>query len=166
MTSRRLHVLAFVTVIAAHVVAIAAQTNSSKPENWVPTWGTAQQLVRTPPPPLVPNAPASNAPAAPAGLAATSATAQRGRGPAGSAFRVTTLSNQTVRMILRTSIGGRRARVKLSNAFGSAPVLVGAAHLAKRGTGSAIVPGTDRALTFAGQASFTMMPGWLPSVIL
>jgi lysophospholipase L1-like esterase len=72
---------------------------------------------------------------------------------------VTTLSNQTVRMILRTSIGGRRARVKFSNAFGSTPVLVGAAHLAKRGTGSAIAPATDRALTFAGKASFTMMPG-------
>jgi len=159
MTRRRLHVLAFVTVVVVHVAAAAAQTNSRKPENWVPTWGTAQQLVRTPPPAPVANAPAATAPAAPAGLAATSATAQRGRGPAGSTFRVTTLSNQTVRMIVRTSIGGRRARVKLSNALGSSRVLVGAAHLAKRGTGSAIVPGTDRALTFAGQASFTMMPG-------
>ena len=74
-------------------------------------------------------------------------------------FRVTAFSNQTVRMILRTSIGGRRARVKLSNAFGSAPVLIGAAHLAKRGTGSAIAPGTDRPLTFGGKASVTMMPG-------
>ena len=44
-------------------------------------------------------------------------------------------------MILRTSIGGRRARVKLSNAFGSTPVVVGAAHLARRGTGAAIVAG-------------------------
>ena len=86
-------------------------------------------------------------------------TAQRGRGPAGAVFRVTTLSNQTVRMIVRTSIGGRRARVKLSNAFGSTPVIVGAAHLARRGTASSIMPGTDRALTFAGKASFTMMPG-------
>ena len=144
----------------------AAQTSSPKQSNWIPTWGTAQQLVRTPPPAPPTNAPTSSAPAtaqagqaAPTGLVATSTVAQRGRGPAGSMFRVTALSNQTVRMILRTSIGGRRARVRLSNAFGSAPVLVGAAHVAKRGTGSAIVPGSDRPLTFAGTASFTMMPG-------
>jgi lysophospholipase L1-like esterase len=62
-------------------------------------------------------------------------------------------------MVVRTSIGGRRARVKLSNAFGSTPVIVGAAHLARRGTGSSIVQGTDRALTVSGSASFTMMPG-------
>jgi len=62
-------------------------------------------------------------------------------------------------MVLRTSIGGRRARVKLSNAFGSTPVVVGSAHLARRGTGSGIMPGTDRALTVSGNASFTMMPG-------
>lgn len=62
-------------------------------------------------------------------------------------------------MILRTSIGGRRARVKLSSAFGSSPVIVGAAHIARRGTASSIVSGTDRALTFGGKASFTIMPG-------
>jgi hypothetical protein len=101
-----------------------AHLNSEKQDNWVPTWGTAQQLVRTPPPVVVPvpstggaltaTAPAASAPAtAPAapgqattpGLAATSSGAQRGRGPAGAVFRVTTLSNQTVRMIVRTSIG-------------------------------------------------------------
>src|SRR3954471_2811705 len=158
MTKRRIQLLIIVTVVAAHVAFTAAQGNARKQENWVPTWGTAQQLVRTPAPTLAP--PIAQPPqTAAAGLAATSATAQRGRGPAGSAFRVTTFSNQTVRMILRTSIGGRRARLKLSNAFGSTPVLVGAAHLAKRGTGSAIVAGTDRTLTFAGKASFTMMPG-------
>jgi lysophospholipase L1-like esterase len=47
----------------------------------------------------------------------------------------------------------------LSNAFGSAPVIVGSAHLARRAAASSIVAGTDRALTFAGKASFTMMPG-------
>ena len=157
-----------VLVVAVGSLA-AAQGTSKRQENWVPTWGTAQQLVRTPPPPPVTiptTAPPTSAPAVAqggqptiAGLAATSTGAQRGRGPAGAVFRVTTLSNQTVRMVVRTSIGGRRARLKLSNAFGSGPVLVGAAHLAKRGTGSAIVAGTDRALTFAGKASFTLMPG-------
>jgi len=158
MTRRRIQLLTIVTVVAAHVTFASAQPNSKKPENWTPTWATAQQLIRTPPPvPATAPAAATNAPTS--NLAATSVSAQRGRGPAGSMFRVTAFSNQTVRMILRTSIGGRRARVKLSNAFGSAPVLIGAAHLAKRGTGSAIAPGTDRPLTFGGKASVTMMPG-------
>ena len=177
MTTPRVRVFAFVTVLAVYGSTAAAQSNSKKQENWVPTWGTAQQIVRTPPPTVTggvtgglttptggvaatpgtttstmaqPSAPATQQPAAggPAG---------GGRG--GPAFRVTTLANQTVRMIVRTSIGGRRARLKLSNAFGSTPVVVGAAHLARRGTAAAIVPGTDRALTFAGKASFTMMPG-------
>jgi lysophospholipase L1-like esterase len=62
-------------------------------------------------------------------------------------------------MVLRTSIAGRRARVKLSNAFGAAPVVVGAAHLALRGTGSEIAAGSDRPLTFTGKTTFRMTPG-------
>ncbi len=49
------------------------------------------------------------------------------------------LNNQTVRMILRTSIGGRRARVKLTNAFNGTPVEIGAAHIALRDKDSGIV---------------------------
>jgi lysophospholipase L1-like esterase len=62
-------------------------------------------------------------------------------------------------MILRTSIGGRRVRVKLSNAFGMPSVSVGAAHVARRGTDAAIAAGSDRPLTFGGRSSFTLMPG-------
>jgi lysophospholipase L1-like esterase len=158
MISRHIRVLGIVGAIALQVSLTSAQTKVANQDKWVPTWATAQQLIRTPPP-STPAPVVAPAPGASSGLAATSATAQRGRGPAGSIFRVTTLSNQTVRMILRTSIGGRRARVKLSNAFGSTPVIVGSAHLARRSTGSSIMPGTDRALTFAGKASFTIMPG-------
>ena len=67
--------------------------------------------------------------------------------------------SQTVRMIVRASIGGRRLRVKLSNAFGSAPVAVGAAHVAIRSTGSEIVSGSDRALSFNGNPSCTIGQG-------
>jgi lysophospholipase L1-like esterase len=158
MKSRNVRVLAIVAAIAIQVCVSSAQVNAPKQDNWVPTWATAQQLIRTPPPAFTP-APAQPARAATPGLAATSTSAQRGRGPAGAVFRVTSLSNQSVRMVVRTSIGGRRARVKLSHAFGSTPVIVGAAHLARRATGSSIVPGTDRALTVSGKASFTMMPG-------
>jgi lysophospholipase L1-like esterase len=47
----------------------------------------------------------------------------------------------------------------LSNSFGTSPLAVGAAHVGLHGTGSAIVPGTDRALTFAGQPSTTIPAG-------
>ena len=68
-------------------------------------------------------------------------------------------SNQTVRMVVRMSIGGEELRVRFSNAFGAAEVTIGAAHVALAGSSAAIVAGTDRALTFSGQASFTIPPG-------
>ena len=39
-------------------------------------------------------------------------------------------TNQTLRQIVRTSLGGARVRVVLSNAFGTAPLTIGAAHVA------------------------------------
>jgi lysophospholipase L1-like esterase len=166
-----------VAVLAVHAVVASAQgtSNASKTrpgDHWVPTWGTAQQLIRTPAPVAAAgrgSAPATTAPSAVAPATPTTAPASATATPsstpagapqaAGQPFRVTTLANQTVRMILRTSIGGRRARVKLSNAFGSTPVTIGAAHVARRGAEFAIVPESDRPLTFAGKASITMMPG-------
>jgi lysophospholipase L1-like esterase len=68
-------------------------------------------------------------------------------------------NNQTVRMIARASIGGRRLRVTLSSAFGSAPVAVGAAHVALRAKDSEIVPGSDRTLLFGGRPSCALGPG-------
>jgi len=59
--------------------------------------------------------------------------------------------NQTVRMIVRTSIGGARVRIRLSNAFDSTPVVVGAAHIAIRSKDSEIVAGSDRPLAFDGK---------------
>ena len=41
-------------------------------------------------------------------------------------------SNQTLRMNARVSIGGRMLRVRLSNAYGSRPLDVGAARTALR----------------------------------
>ncbi len=68
-------------------------------------------------------------------------------------------NDQTIRMVVHTSIGGRRARVQLSNAFGATPLKIGAAHVALRDKESAIVPASDHALTFSGKASSTIPPG-------
>jgi len=145
-------VIALLIVIAQSGVSSAAlgtAEGKETTEHWVPTWGTAQQLIRMPPP------------APPAQPVATTATQPPSTAPAQAnpPFRVTTLNNQTVRMVLRTTIGGRRVRVKLSNAFAMLPVAVGSAHVARRGTEAGILAGSDRPLTFGGRQSFTLMPG-------
>jgi len=98
-------------------------------EHWVSTWA-ASPLLRALPPQQQPNA----APLPP-----------------------NSFNNQTLRMIVRTSIGGRRIRLQLSNAYGSSALTVGAAHIALRSKDSAIVEGSDRALAFNGKAA-TMIP--------
>jgi len=68
-------------------------------------------------------------------------------------------SNQTLRMCPRVSIGGKVLRLRLSNAYGTRPLPVGAAHVALRESGPNIVPGSDRALTFGGERSATIAAG-------
>ncbi len=70
-------------------------------------------------------------------------------------------SNQTLRLMVHTSAGGHRARVRVSNVFGSLPLVVGDAHIALRASGSAIVARSDRALTFSGSRSITIPAGAL-----
>src|SRR4051794_9920493 len=72
-----------------------------------------------------------------------------------------TLSNQTVRMNARVSLGGHRLRVRLSNAYGMRKMEVGAAHVALRGGGASTVPGSDRTLTFNGKSSASIPSGAL-----
>lgn len=67
--------------------------------------------------------------------------------------------NETIRNVVHTSIGGSRVRIKLSNLFGSRPVVIGAAHVAVRDKGPRIVTGSDRALTFSGRASVSIPAG-------
>ena len=69
------------------------------------------------------------------------------------------LRDQTVRQTAHVSIGGNRVRVVLSNRYGKQPLTIGAAHIAVAGSGSAIAGSSDRPLTFAGRASFSIPPG-------
>jgi lysophospholipase L1-like esterase len=62
-------------------------------------------------------------------------------------------------MIAHTSMGGRRLRIELSNAFGSAPLAIGGAHIAIRDKESAISVASDRALMFGGRAMAWIPPG-------
>jgi lysophospholipase L1-like esterase len=69
------------------------------------------------------------------------------------------LRDQTLRQIVRLSLAGARVRVHLSNAFGAAPLTIGAAHVAAHARGSAITPGSDRVLTFRGEGATTIPMG-------
>ena len=70
-----------------------------------------------------------------------------------------TFTDETVRQIVHTSVAGDRVRVRLSNAFGTAPLMIGAAHVARRQQDSSIVPGTDRPLTFGGVSAVLIPAG-------
>lgn len=121
--------------VAAQLGFLAVGQAQQKPaDHWVVSWATAELLVRAPRP--------------------QSASAPSNVPPGAAGFH-----NQTVRMAVRASMGGRRLRIKISNAFGSEPLTVGTAHIALRGKDSAIVEGSDHAVSFDGQPGCTIGPG-------
>ena len=67
-------------------------------------------------------------------------------------------TNQTLRQIVHTSIGGGQVRVRLTNEFSTAPLSIGAAQIALRSVGASIVPGSSRPLTFGGSPSIIISP--------
>src|SRR5438874_12905819 len=79
--------------------------------------------------------------------------------PGAAAPASTGFKNQTIRMVVHTSIAGKRARLQFSNAYGTAPVTLGAVHVSLRGKGSAIDPASDKAVRFAGKASCSIPAG-------
>jgi lysophospholipase L1-like esterase len=71
------------------------------------------------------------------------------------------LSNQTVRLVARISLGGGVLRARFSNACGLRPLRIGAASIGLREQGCAAAPETLRALTFNGSPAFTIPAGAL-----
>ena len=67
--------------------------------------------------------------------------------------------NFSIRNIVHTSVGGSKARVRLSNTFGRTPLTLGHVTIAvaQSGTSPAAKPGTMRTVTFGGQRS-TVVP--------
>jgi len=68
-------------------------------------------------------------------------------------------ANHTLRMTPRVSIGGSRVRVRISNAYGVRPLQIAQARIALRAGGPAIVPGSDRKLSFGGEVSAAIAAG-------
>jgi len=117
--------------------ALHAQ-NRGTAEHWVGTWATAVQAPRTIQPPAGQAAPAP---------------------PPGQPAPITGFNNQTIRQIVRTSIGGSQARVTFTNAYGTEQLTIGAAHLAVRDKDANIVAGSGKPLAFGGRPSMIIPPG-------
>lgn len=68
-------------------------------------------------------------------------------------------ADQTVRQVLHLAGGGEQFRIRLTNLFGRTPLVIGAARVALRKTGSEIVAETDTALRFDGAEQITIPVG-------
>ena len=66
---------------------------------------------------------------------------------------------QTVRQIVRVSVGGSQVRIRLSNLFGNVPITLGPAHIALHASGADTVPGSDHVLLFNGKPTVTIAKG-------
>ncbi|AOK15398.1 GDSL family lipase [Burkholderia cepacia] len=74
-------------------------------------------------------------------------------------YRAPDVAGRTVRQIVYPTVTGRAARIRLSNVYGSAPLVVESASLARAGDGAALADGVPVAVRFGGRASVTLAPG-------
>jgi lysophospholipase L1-like esterase len=155
--------------VAAALAMVAAASWSTDAQNrndhWVGTWATA--VVARPQPPAAGQPPAAppQLPLSANGLPNACQPAAFGPGPGGGGRGPAAppaplnFKNQTLRQIVHASLGGDRVRIVLSNAFGTLPLEIGAAHVALRDKDSAIQRGSDRPLTFGGNAAMMIAAG-------
>jgi len=66
------------------------------------------------------------------------------------------VNNQTVRNVVRTSLGGESMRVKLSNRYGTAPLVVAGAQVSISNGNANALANTGGVLRFSGRTSFTI----------
>ena len=146
-------------VIAAALATILFAPRPAMPaqgagEHWVGTWSTSEVgRPQTPPPPAPAFPPFMTNQCPPAPAPAPVAAPQ---GQAFAPLPFIHFTNQTLRQIVHTSIGGSKARVVLSNAYGTEALTIGAAHIALRDKEAAIQPTSGRPLTFSGRPTITI----------
>ena len=136
LRSARSHTVAAAACVVwlATVSFPSVADGQSRESRWVGAWGTA--------PISLPPAPPSSA-----------------TPPANSLFPAPPqVGNRTVRQVVRASVGGSQVRVALTNRFGTKPLRIGAAHVAARAAGPAIVEKSGGALMFRGKPSVTIEP--------
>ena len=79
--------------------------------------------------------------------------------PAATGLSATGFTDRTVRDIVHTSVGGREIRIRISNVFGSAPLVVSDVHIAISVSGAETKMGTTRQALFKGSKSVTIPAG-------
>ncbi|MEV6368235.1 SGNH/GDSL hydrolase family protein [Micromonospora musae] len=68
-------------------------------------------------------------------------------------------ADRSYRLVVRTSVGGSKPRIRLTNAFGEHPVTFASAYLGLQRQGAELVRGSNRRLTFGGQGSVVVPAG-------
>lgn len=129
-------VFGFVLAYAALLQAAETQTPPAKAPHWVATWTASAHGPY----------PVGNPTAQPE-LKFAFPDAARGA------------VDQSFRMIVRPDIWGKQARIRLSNAYGTQPVTFDGAYIALQTSGSAVLNGTSRIVTFGGKQAVTVAPG-------
>ena len=69
------------------------------------------------------------------------------------------IEDQTVRERVRISIGGAQICIRLSNEYGSAPLLIGSATVAMPSDPASVRPGSIQTVTFGGRNAVTIPAG-------
>src|SRR6202012_5911646 len=69
------------------------------------------------------------------------------------------VSDRTIRNVVWSSAGGRSARIRLSNVFGTQPITFRQVDIGRSAGGGAVTAGTSRPVTFGGRAPVTSKPG-------
>ncbi len=72
-------------------------------------------------------------------------------------------SDETLRQVVRLSTGGSALRIRLTNEYGTAPLTLGAVHVALSNGAGGIVPGSDHVVTFGGQGG-VVIPASAPAL--
>ncbi|MFJ8059170.1 SGNH/GDSL hydrolase family protein [Streptomyces sp. NPDC096142] len=69
------------------------------------------------------------------------------------------VADRGYRLVVHTSVAGRDLRIRLSNAFGDRPLTFDSAYAGVQKAGAALVPGSNRRLTFGGATTVTVPAG-------
>ena len=135
------------SALATLLLVLVPAMPASAQERWIESWGTALPLMPPPPSPFGDAPPPQDSEAPPQAV------------PSPFVPHPAKFEDQTIRMIVRTSTGGERFRLEFANAAGTDAVTFGSVHAALAAAEGAIMPGTDRAVTFGGKEGLVLHPG-------
>ncbi|WP_442679590.1 SGNH/GDSL hydrolase family protein [Sphingomonas sp. ASY06-1R] len=146
------------------ITSALGAASAAPPASWVGAWGYSASPN---PPGLLPPTPIAiaNGPlvplAAPPAAAPATSTAPKIENPGGLPVETGSaeLANVTIRQIVRISATGDAVRLRLTNENGVEPLSLGSVHVGLAGPDGAIVPGSDRAVTFAGHEGVVVPAG-------